>query len=244
MRIFFILISFILFKWWRFFCGQTFLVVLQRHNFLCGKKNLPQWYFEHAYILKPCREEWQVWAKAFLPCFKSSINITPIYSLTTHTVTLHFELSCAFPSTKETFLYNVEKTHRLLFPKSSILRTIAYQISQKIRECWIFSCTGWGRFIIGLSKSVLWLKLMAVQLFQSLKETVLLPFLSEQLHSCSLLYPTTYRNLRERNPWLTVSGVKGEKGSCKWLRKTEKCSLCIMRNFITYKVHSLSLKFE
>lgn len=59
---------------------------------------------------------------------------------------------------------------------------------------------------------------MAVHLFQSLKETVQLPFLLDQLHSCSLLYPTTYRNLREANPWLTVSGVKGEKVSCKWLR--------------------------
>lgn len=87
----------------------------------------------------------------------------------------------------------------------------------------------------------MWLNLMAVQLFQSLKETVQLPFLLELLHSCSLLYPTMYKNLREANPWLTVSGVKEEKGSCKWLRKTEKCSLCIMRNFITYKVHSSNL---
>lgn len=90
----------------------------------------------------------------------------------------------------------------------------------------------------------MWLNLVAVQLFQSLKETVQLPFLLKLLHSCSLLYPTTYENRREANPWLTVSDVKAEKGSCKWLRKTEKCSLCIMRNFITYKVYSLSLKFE
>lgn len=66
----------------------------------------------------------------------------------------------------------------------------------------------------------MWLNLMAVQLFQSLKETVQLPFLLEQLHSCSCLYPITYRNLREANPWLTVSGIKGEKRSRKWLRKT------------------------
>lgn len=43
MKIFFISISFSLFKLWlffffNFFCGQTFLVVLQRHNFLCDKK--------------------------------------------------------------------------------------------------------------------------------------------------------------------------------------------------------------
>lgn len=90
----------------------------------------------------------------------------------------------------------------------------------------------------------MWLNLMAVQLFQSLKETVQLPFLLEQLHSCSRPYPITHGNLREPNPWLTVSGIKGEKGSCKRLRKTEKYSLCIMRNSITYKIYSLSLKFE
>lgn len=40
MKIFFISISFILFKL-RLSCGQTFLVTLQRYNFLCAKNNFP-----------------------------------------------------------------------------------------------------------------------------------------------------------------------------------------------------------
>lgn len=73
-------------------CGQTFLVMLQRHNFLCTKKKVPSGNFNMPVFLN-LAEGNDLDLDKGTPCFKSSINITPIYSLTTHTITLHFELS-------------------------------------------------------------------------------------------------------------------------------------------------------
>lgn len=53
---------------------------------------------------------------------------------------------------------------------------------------------------------------MEVQLFQSLKETVQLPFLLEQMHSCSLLYPPHMETWEKQIPGLLCLVLRGRRG--------------------------------
>lgn len=106
--------------------------------------------------------------------------------------------------------------------RSSILKAVVYQDFSE--NTWMLDILLHGAkeiyyFSLKLLCVWTWWQFSFFNISCSLKEGVHLPFLLEEVHSCSLVVsPPVYADLMKVNHWPAVPGVKGNEVSCKWLR--------------------------